>query len=96
MIGKIRQLLAYQTSSGKFPVWDWLKTLHDNIQVRIRKRLERMRIGDFGDSKYLEDGIFEARIHAGSGDKSSQEKDIKKAKEYFYDYKKRISAGSAI
>lgn len=33
----------------------------------VRKRLERVRLGNFGDYKNLAEGVFELRIHFAGG-----------------------------
>jgi putative addiction module killer protein len=76
----------------------WLSDLRG--RARILARIERLRGGNFGDWKSLNDGFGELRVDAGpgyrvyftrvgseivvllaGGDKSSQARDIRKAKE---------------
>lgn len=84
----------------------WLLKLKDiQGKVSIIRRLNRVKLGNFGDFKSLGDDIFELRIKTGpgyriyfmnkgekivflllGGDKSTQIKDIKKAKEIAKDY----------
>lgn len=46
----------------------WLKGLKDNTaQARILVRIKRFESGNFGDSKSVGDGIFEARFPFGPG-----------------------------
>lgn len=46
----------------------WRTTLRDRQAIlRINARLERLRAGNFGDTKYLRDGISELRIDYGPG-----------------------------
>jgi len=46
----------------------WLDGLQDLQALgRIQMRLDRLADGLFGDSKQLEGGIFELRIHSGPG-----------------------------
>ena len=79
----------------------WLKKLRDRKAVlSITARLDRAKLGNFGDVEPVGDGVNEMRIFLGpgyrlyftvrdvkiifmlcGGDKSSQKKDIKKAKE---------------
>jgi putative addiction module killer protein len=79
---------------------EWLARQDDDVVVIIIKRLARVAVGNFGDTKSVGDGVSELRIQYGSGyriyytirgqkiiillcagDKSSQKKDINKAKE---------------
>lgn len=79
----------------------WLDALSDlRGRARILARIERLRGGNFGDSKSVGDGIGELRIDIGpgyriyykrmgtkivvllaGGDKKSQDRDIRRAKE---------------
>jgi len=79
----------------------WLKKLRDRKAVlAIIARLDRAKLGNFGDVEPVGDGVSEMRIFLGpgyrlyftirdnriifmlcGGDKSTQKKDIKKAKE---------------
>ncbi len=101
-----KNLVIYQTQEGDFPFEEWLNSLRD-IQVRaiIRKRLNRVRLGNLGDSRSVGDGVFELKIDFGpgyrvyfgeqnksivvllcGGDKSTQNKDIKLAQQFWLDY----------
>ena len=78
-------------------------------RARIRVRLNRVRLGNFGDSKPVGVGVSELRVDYGPGYriyfsrdgstvvillcgriKNSQSKDIKLAKKYWIDYRRRI------
>ncbi len=79
----------------------WLKKLRDRKAVlAIAARLDRAKLGSFGDAEPVGEGVSEMRIFLGpgyrlyytiryakivfmlcGGDKSTQKKDIKKAKE---------------
>lgn len=96
----------YETVSGKRPFEVWIKGLKEiHTRAKILTRLDRLRLGNFGDCKTLQDGVCELRIHYGpgiriyfgkignkvilllcGGDKTSQSRDIERAKEYFRDY----------
>ena len=103
---KPRELVIYVSSDGECPFEKWLNKLKD-VQGRaiIRKRLNRVKLGNLGDAKSVGKGIQELRIDVGpgyrvyfgedkgalvvllcGGDKSTQERDIKKAQEYWQDY----------
>jgi putative addiction module killer protein len=80
---------------------EWLASLKDRVgKAKITSRLQRLELGNAGDSSPVGDGISELRIHSGpgyrvyykqtdktiivilcGGDKSTQAKDIKRAKE---------------
>ncbi|MCR5029335.1 MAG: type II toxin-antitoxin system RelE/ParE family toxin [Fibrobacter sp.] len=79
----------------------WHDKLKDaRARVKIHFRIEQTKLGNFGDFKFVGDGIYEMRIHYGpgyriyytkeddivvlllvGGDKSTQQRDIEKAKE---------------
>jgi putative addiction module killer protein len=104
-----RELRLYVTGNRKIPFSLWLNSLRD-IRVRavIRVRLNRIRLGNFGDCKSVGEGVKELRIDHGpgyrvyfgqvdqrivlllcGGDKSSQGRDIEKARAYWADYRRR-------
>jgi len=46
----------------------WIQRLKDKAaKALIAARIRRISAGNFGDSKFLEDGIFELRIDYGPG-----------------------------
>ncbi|WP_027728830.1 type II toxin-antitoxin system RelE/ParE family toxin [Treponema sp. C6A8] len=46
----------------------WFKKLKDQTaKFAIGQRLERMKTGNFGDSKTVGEGVFELRIDVGQG-----------------------------
>ena len=65
MLWEIRQ---YQKRNGEIPFKEWLLGLNDSqTRARVRARLDRLRLGNFGDSKSVGSGIFELRFHLGPG-----------------------------
>lgn len=61
-------LQIYELPSGKAPFSDWLKRLKDKVaRARIRRRLDKLEEGHYGDYKVLGDGVFELRFHFGPG-----------------------------
>ena len=96
-----REIRLYRTSAGTVPFSQWFDGLGDiKTQQRIDARLARMRVGNFGDAKAVGEGVFELRLDFGQegrtivvllcgGDKSSQKRDIKKAKQFWLNYQER-------
>ena len=62
------EIRRYRTAAGDEPFSEWLSKLHDRqAKARILARLERLEIGNFGDCKYLRDGVSELRLDWGPG-----------------------------
>ena len=57
----------YITEDGKCPFDEWFNQLDSSLQARIDVRLDRVSLGNFGDRKSLEGGIFELRFQFGAG-----------------------------
>jgi len=108
MINTKYEIEIYSDSKGREPFTQWLESLENIQRYRIKARLTRLALGNFGDYKHIENSIYELRFITNSGfriyysiendriiillnggSKSSQQKDILKAKEYFNDYLSR-------
>jgi putative addiction module killer protein len=62
------QLLEYITKDGDNPFHEWLISLKDrSARARIRVRLNRIRLGNFGDCKSVGKGVSELRVDYGPG-----------------------------
>lgn len=62
------EIRRYRTAAGDEPFTQWLSDLGDRqAQARILVRLERLEVGNFGDSRFLRDGVSELRIDWGPG-----------------------------
>ncbi len=57
----------YVTQEGKCPFEEWFDQLDPSLQARIDVRLDRVSLGNFGDRKSLDGGIFELRFQFGAG-----------------------------
>lgn len=58
----------YTTRNGKIPLNEWFLDLKDGrAEAIVRKRIDRISRGNFGDCKLLGDGLFELRVHFGPG-----------------------------
>jgi putative addiction module killer protein len=61
-------LVEYITPEGKNPFRTWLGGLRDiRGRAKIRVRLNRIRLGNLGDTKSVGEGVFELRIPMGPG-----------------------------
>jgi putative addiction module killer protein len=102
------EIELFINETGREPFVDWIKSLEYEAQKRIAARMERIKLGNFGDHKNLGHGIFELRLDFASGyriyygkqdqkiiillcggDKKTQDKDIKKAQQYWKIYEQR-------
>ena len=92
--------MELEFTDGTKPFRKWFFKLRDTEgRAHIRKRIRQAEEGNFGDYRYVGDGVFEFKISKGpgyriyfgidrdtliiiisGGDKSSQTRDIEKAK----------------
>jgi putative component of toxin-antitoxin plasmid stabilization module len=49
----------YETDTGKCPYLEWEAELTTELRAQVRKRLNRVRLGNFGDIDHIEGSIFE-------------------------------------
>ncbi len=64
----IYKIAIYQTDTGKRPFSLWLKELKDNLgKAKIRLRLDRLEMGNFGQCEPVGDAVFELKIDFGPG-----------------------------
>jgi len=62
------EIRRYVTRTGKDLFGEWLARLADTrTRARILTRIDRLAIGNFGDSKLLRGGVSELRIDWGPG-----------------------------
>jgi putative addiction module killer protein len=63
------KIAEYTTKTGKVPFSDWLESLDKITRSIIRSRLNRIRLGNFGDTKSIQgcSSLYELRIAYGSG-----------------------------
>jgi putative addiction module killer protein len=62
------ELLDYVAPDGDRPYPEWLRSLKDRRAANlVRSRVERTRLGNFGDHRSVGEGVSELRIHFGPG-----------------------------
>lgn len=57
----------YVLESGDCPFDEWFDSLTPKTQARVDVRLDRLRLGNFGDHKPVGDGVWELRLDFGPG-----------------------------
>jgi putative addiction module killer protein len=63
-----QEVRVYARSDSNEPFTKWLRGLRDGaIRNRIRQRIARVRLGNFGDAHSVGEGVQELRIHVGPG-----------------------------
>lgn len=64
MNSQAKQIEIYRTRTGKSPFKNWFLGLKDSkTQARIQARINRLKLGNFGDCRNVGEGVFELRIH---------------------------------
>lgn len=64
----LKTLRYYTTQSGKTPFLEWLNSLKNiKTKLRIRRRLDRLELGHYGDCESVGDEIFELRLFFEGG-----------------------------
>lgn len=62
------EVLEYLDEAQRNPFREWLEALRDReARARIRVRINRIRLGNFGDCKAVGYGVSELRIDYGPG-----------------------------
>ena len=65
---ELQTLREYVTVDGMSPFRKWIHDLRDvGARAKIRVRLNRVRLGNFGDAKAVGRGVSELRIPYGPG-----------------------------
>lgn len=61
-------LRNYVTKAGKVPFADWIKNIKDpTTRHRIRRRLDKVEVGHYGDYRVLGEGVCELKLDFGPG-----------------------------
>ncbi len=58
-----------ELDNGKCPYLEWEHKLDKTVRGAVRTRINRLRLGNFGDCKTIKGtrGLYELRIHLGAG-----------------------------
>ncbi|MFO1259281.1 MAG: type II toxin-antitoxin system RelE/ParE family toxin [Gammaproteobacteria bacterium] len=65
---KTKSIRLYETAEGKVPYNDWMESIKDKItKNRIRARIDRIQLGNYGDHKSVGEGVNELRLDFGPG-----------------------------
>ncbi len=63
-----KRLLIYQLQDGRVPLLEWLRGLRDQrARQKIQARIGRVRLGNFGDTRSVGQGVRELKIDYGPG-----------------------------
>lgn len=62
------EIEIYKSRSGKSPFTDWIDGLKEiHTRAKVFTRLDRLKLGNFGDCKSIGNGIYELCLHYGPG-----------------------------
>ncbi len=57
------QIVYYLTEAGADPFQSWLDELQDvKARVAVLRRVDRFAAGNFGDQRFLRNGVWEMRL----------------------------------
>lgn len=63
-----REVQIYSTPEGRAPFEEWVAALRDKrAKARIFTRIDRIRLGNFGDCRSIGGGVYELRVDYGPG-----------------------------
>jgi putative addiction module killer protein len=63
-----KELKEYIDENGRSPFREWLLSLKDmHLRARMRIRINRLRLGNFGDCRFLGNGVYELKMDVGLG-----------------------------
>ena len=62
----MKTIIKYQLPNGKIPFDEWFKNLDKTVKIEVLLRLERVKIGLYGNSRNLSKGISELKFSNGN------------------------------
>ncbi len=68
MESKERNITIYVAPNGKAPYEEWFESLKDKrAQALVLSRIDRVRLGNFGNCRSIGNGVYELKIYFGPG-----------------------------
>lgn len=62
------QVTTYLDARGREPLTEWVENLRDSkVRSRIKQRIERLALGQWGDYRALGGELYEMRLFFGPG-----------------------------
>lgn len=62
------EIRNYQLPNGRVPFEDWLMGLADKrARAAIYRRIDRITLGNLGDHRFVQDGVWEVKVDVGGG-----------------------------
>lgn len=62
-----KHIEIYTLPNGRQPFIEWLESLDHELRYRVKVRLDRIALGNFGDYKPISDGVYELKLPFGGG-----------------------------
>jgi putative addiction module killer protein len=64
----VNEIRHYVDGNGNDLFAEWYGQIRDaKVRIAVDRRIMRVELGNFGDHKYLRDGVWELRIDVGQG-----------------------------
>lgn len=61
----MKTILKYQLPNGKIPYDEWLNKLDNSQKAKVLVRIERLKLGLYGNYKMLSEGLKELKFDSG-------------------------------
>ena len=61
----MKTILKYQLPNGKIPYDEWLNRLDNSQKAKVLVRIERLKLGLYGNYKMLSEGLKELKFDSG-------------------------------
>ena len=61
----MKTICKYQLPNGKIPFDEWLNKLDNSQKAKVLVRIERLKLGLYGNCKVISDGLKELKFESG-------------------------------